>query len=84
MNERPSSPWGALRPHCPAQGLGKEACSLEPGHISQGLTWRGSAFMERTLGSGGGLLGGGCFAERFHFHLRLKGFVNKISHLLYT
>ena len=37
--------------------------------------------MERTLGSGGGLPGGGCFAERFHFHLRFKGFVNKISHL---
>ena len=25
-----------------------------------------------------------CFAESFHFHLRYKGFVNKISHLLYT
>ena len=24
------------------------------------------------------------FAKSFHFHLRFKGFVNKISHLLYT
>ena len=24
-----------------------------------------------------------CFAESFHFHLRFKGFVNKISHSLY-
>ena len=54
---------------------------VQPDHVSQGLTWRGPAFMERTLGSGGGLPGGGCFAERFHFHLRFKGFVNKISHL---
>ena len=25
-----------------------------------------------------------CFARSFHFHLRYKGFVNKISHLLCT
>ena len=25
-----------------------------------------------------------CFAESFHFHLKFKRFVNKISHLLYT
>ena len=25
-----------------------------------------------------------CFGESFHFHLRFKGFVNKIRHLLYT
>ena len=25
-----------------------------------------------------------CFAESFHFRLRFKGFVNKISHSLYT
>ena len=27
---------------------------------------------------------GGCFAESFHFCLRFKGFVNKISHSLYA
>ena len=54
---------------------------MQPDHVSQGLAWRGPAFTERTPGSGGGLPGGGCFAERFHFHLRFKGFVNKISHL---
>ena len=26
----------------------------------------------------------GCFAKSFHFHLRFKGFVNKISHSSYT
>ena len=28
VNEQPSSPWRALRPHYPAQGLGTETCSL--------------------------------------------------------
>ena len=25
-----------------------------------------------------------CLEESFHFHLRFKGFVNELSHLLYT
>ena len=32
----------------------------------------------------GGLQLGSYFAKSFHFRLRFKGFVNKISHLLYT
>ena len=45
VNEQPSSPWRALRPHCPAQGLGTETCSLTT--FPRG--WRGEARPSRKV-----------------------------------
>ena len=73
-------PWGGTESPCCATAMPEVWLDARVNSFEvHGLIW-----FSQQFGHEGGVIWQERFAESFHFHLMLKGFVNKISYLLYT